>query len=84
VLSGRADGVPKSRDGNVEAIRSLLVAKRSAREGRLRAINQMRHLSYTAPDQVRSRLKGLSTTQLVVDAAAMRPRRGGDPVVCAT
>jgi transposase len=84
VLSGRADGTPKSRDGGVEAIRALLVAKRSAREGRLRAINQMRHLSYTAPDQLRSRLKGLSTTQLVAEAAAMRPRPGGDPVVYAT
>jgi transposase len=84
VLSGRAHGTPKSRDGGVEAIRALLVAKRSAREGRLRAINQMRHLSCTAPDQVRSRLKGLSTTQLVVEAAAMRPRPGGDAVVYAT
>jgi len=37
VLSGRSTGRPKTRDGNVEAIRVLLVAKRSAREGRLRA-----------------------------------------------
>ena len=36
VLSGRCTGAPKSRDGNVEAIRALLVAKRSARQGRLR------------------------------------------------
>ena len=30
-LSGRAHGTPKSRDGSVEAIRVLVVAKRSAR-----------------------------------------------------
>ena len=54
VLSGRATGTPKSRDGNVEAIRALLVAKRSARDARLRALHQMRQLSYTGPDQLRS------------------------------
>jgi len=84
VLSGRCTGAPKSRDGSVEAIRALLVAKRSAREGRLRAVHQMRQLSYTSPDQLRSRFKGLSITELVAQAAAMRPRVTGDPVVCAT
>jgi len=84
VLSGRCTGAPKSKDGNVEAIRALLVAKRSAREGRLRAVHQMRHLSYTAPDQLRCRLKGLSTKRLIAEAAALRPRVGGDPVVYAT
>ena len=84
VLSGRATGAPKSRDGNVEAIRALLVAKRSAREGRLRAIHQMRQLSYTAPDQLRCRLKGLSTKEFVTESATMRPRVSGDPVLYAT
>ncbi len=84
VLSGRATGTPKSRDGNVEAIRALLVAKRSARDARLRALHQMRQLSYTGPDQLRSRLKDLSITDLVTETAAMRPRASGDPVVHAT
>lgn len=84
VLSGRATGAPKSRDGNVEAIRALLVAKRSAREGRLRAVHQMRQLSYTAPDQLRDRLKGMSTTQFVEEAASLRVRADSEPVVAAT
>ena len=84
VLSGRVTGAPKTRDGNVEAIRALLVAKRSARDARLRALNQMRQLSYTGPDQLRSRLKGLSITNLVAETAAMRARASGDPVVYAT
>jgi transposase len=84
VLSGRATGAPKSRDGNVEAIRALVVAKRSAREGRLRAVHQMRQLSYTAPDQLRSRLMGLSTTDFVDEAAALRVRAGTDAVTAAT
>jgi len=84
VLSGRAAGAPKSRDGSVEAIRALLVSKRSARHARSRALHQMRQLSYTAPDQLRSRFKGLSITDLVDHAAALRPRASGDPVLYAT
>ena len=34
VLSGRARGVAKTADGNVEAMRALLIAKRSGREAR--------------------------------------------------
>ena len=84
VLSGRASATPKSRDGNVEAIRALLVAKRSARDARLRALHQMRQLSYTGPDQLRSRFKDLSIAGLVAETAAMRPRAASDPVLYAT
>jgi transposase len=82
--SRRAAGVAKSRDGNVEAIRVLVVAKRSARETRIKTLNQMRHLSFTAPDALRGRLKGLSAAQLAVETAALRPRAGGDVVMYAT
>ena len=66
-LSGRASGRPKSRDGAVEAIRVLVVAKRSARQARTKALIQMRHLGYTAPEQLRCRMKGLSVPALVPD-----------------
>jgi transposase len=36
-LSGRAAGAPRGRDGQVEAIRALMVAKRTARAERTRA-----------------------------------------------
>ena len=58
-ISGRASGAGKTKDGPVEAIRVLVVAKRSARQARVKAIVQMRHLGITAPDQLHSRLKGL-------------------------
>ena len=48
------------KDGAVEAIRVLVVAKRSARQARIKAIVQMRHLVITAPDQLHCRLKGLT------------------------
>jgi transposase len=85
-LSGRASGAAKTRDGNVEAIRALVVAKRSARSTKIKSLNQIRHLSYTAPDQLRERLKGVSRQQLAARAAALRPlqREGADPVLVAT
>ena len=48
-LSGRASGVAKTADGNVEAMRALLVAKRSGREVRIKCLNQIRHLGLHRP-----------------------------------
>ena len=83
-LSGRARGLAKSADGNAEAMRALLVAKRSARETRIKALNQIRHLSFTAPDELRERFRGVRREVLAPHAAALRPRRDGDPVLYAT
>jgi transposase len=77
-LSGRCEGRAKSGDGHAEALRALLVAKRSARSTRIRTIVQLRHLMFTAPDELRARLGELSATQLVNEAAKLRPRPGGD------
>jgi transposase len=82
--SGRARGLAKTRDGNVEAIRALLVTRRSARSMRAKALVQIRHLSFTGPDELRERLKGLSSTMLPREAAALRPRATSDPVTYAT
>ena len=53
--SGRAGGKPRGRDGAVEAIRALMVAKRSARAERTQTINQARALIVTGPDDLRGR-----------------------------
>jgi transposase len=84
VLSGRARGRAKSRDGSVEAIRVLVVAKRSARTSRTKALTQMRQLTYSAPDQLQNRLKGLPIPQFVAVAQGLRPTRSTDPVTAAT
>jgi transposase len=83
-LSGKARSLAKSRDGSVEAIRALLVAKRSARSMRTKTIVQMRHLCVTAPDELRAQLKGLTAFMFPRHAAALRPRIGADPVMYAT
>jgi transposase len=83
-LSGRASGHAKTKDGAVEAIRVLVVAKRSARQARVKAIVQMRHLGVSAPDELHQQIKGLSVTALVHDSARLRPSRSPDPVTAAT
>ena len=83
-LSGRASGIAKSADGDVEAIRALLVARRSGRNVRIKYMNQIRHLGFTAPDELRERLRAVPADQLARTAAALRPTPGGDTVVYAT
>jgi transposase len=83
-LSGRAQGACKTRDGNVEAIRALVVAKRSTRSTKIKTLNQIRHLGFTASDELRERLRGVSRFHLGATAAALRPRAGSDPVTYAT
>jgi hypothetical protein len=78
-LSGRASGTPRGRDGAVEAIRALMVAKRSARQERTQAINQARALIMTGPEELRARFAGRSPAQLTEAIAALRPRPGDVP-----
>ena len=83
-LSGRASGIAKSADGDVEAIRALLVARRSGRNVRIKYMNQIRHLGFTAPDELRERFRDVSADQLAATAAALRPTVGSDTVMYAT
>jgi len=43
---------------------ALVVAKRPARPAKFQALNQIRHLSFTAPDGLRQRLAGASRHHL--------------------
>ena len=79
-LSGEASVTPKGRNGPVEQIRVLMVARRSARQQRIQSLNQLRHLVFTAPEPIRVRFKDRYKTGLVSEAANMRPNRGSDPV----
>ena len=74
--SGRARGASKGRDGAVEAIRALMVAKRSAAADRTQTINQARALVLTGPDDLRARFTGHTAAALVAELASLRPRPG--------
>nr|WP_301554739.1 transposase [Streptomyces sp. P3] len=78
VLSGRATGVPKSRDGVVEAVRVLRIARRSAVKARTQAMNQIRGLLVSLWDAA-LRSEGQSRGGVSASAAAAIPRltRGG-------
>jgi transposase len=83
-LSGAAAVIPKTRNGPVEQMRVLLVARRSARQQRIQTLNQLRHLVFCAPGPIRARFKDRYKTGLVAEAATMRPRKGTDPVLFTT
>jgi transposase len=74
--SGRARGAPEGRDGAVEAIRALMVARRSAAGERTRTINQARALVLTGPDDLRARFTRHTPAALVAGLASLRPRPG--------
>jgi transposase len=74
--SGRARGTPKGSDGQVEALRVLMVTRRSAAAGRTRTVNQARALILTGPDALRARLAGRTTAALITALAALRPVPG--------
>jgi len=91
-LSGAASVVPKLRDGPVEAIRALRVARSSAVKPRSQATNQIKALIVTGPAQLREQLRHLPLGRSLRAAhdcalatiSAMpnrppRPRCAGDP-----
>ncbi len=75
---------PKTRNGPVEQLRALMVARRSARQQRIQSLNQLRHLVFTAPEEIRIRFKDRHKTGLITETATMRPRKGSDPVTYTT
>jgi transposase len=73
--AGHAVGVPKTRGGRVDALRTLRVARRSAVAARAAAQTQMKSLIVTAPDTLRATLRALSGPALVAHCATRRPDR---------
>ncbi len=84
VLAGTATGQPKGADGEVEMIRTLKAARRSALKARVQATNQLKAMLVTAPEELRKELRGLSTAKLVSRAARFRYKEDPKSVVAAT
>ena len=79
-LSGRASVVPKVRDGKVEAIRAIRVARSSAVKARTQATNQLKALIVTGSPGFRQQLRHLSTPLIIAHCARLRPTPDlGDP-----
>src|SRR3954447_1269285 len=84
VIAGRALATAKTSTGNSEALRVLVGAQRSAKQARIAAMVQLRHLMFTAPDDLRERYAKLSRKELTAQCARLRPRLDGDMVRYAT
>ena len=63
----------------MEAIRALMVARRSAAGERTRVINQARALLLTGPDDLRARFTRHTPAALVAGITGLRPRPGDTP-----
>ncbi|WP_409333309.1 IS110 family transposase [Trujillonella humicola] len=76
-LARRRTGVPKQRDGRVEA----RVARRSAIDQRADCQRRIKALIITAPEALRAQLRGLKGVTLIGTCAALRPdpARIGEP-----
>ncbi len=74
-LAGDRTGTPKQRDGRIEALRNLRVARRSAIDQRADTQRQIKALIVTAPDELRERLRGLGVKELIITCANLRPDR---------
>lgn len=72
-LAQERTGLPKHRDGQVEALRTLRVARRSAITQRADVQRQIKALIVTAPEAVRDKLRGLGRAALIRTCAAFRP-----------
>jgi transposase len=78
-LNGEASGTPKARDGAVESLRALQVARRGALKASGQAANQLRDLIVTAPEPLRAKLGPLPTGERVALAARFRPGELSNP-----
>jgi len=72
VLAGRASAIPKAQSGAAEAMRMASVARRSAVKAKTQAINQLRALLVSAPQEIRERLLKAKTAECVANCARLR------------
>jgi transposase len=79
VLSGEARATPKSRDGVVESIRVLRVARSSAVKARTQVTNQIRDLLLGAPESLRVELQALRSPTRATRCARLRTEPGPHP-----
>jgi transposase len=80
VLADRASARPKSRDGIVESIRLLRLARQTAVKARTQAAIQIRTIIVSAPDELREELIGLKAKKAAERCSAMRPKPDRDPL----
>jgi len=72
VLAEKATAIPKTQSGAAEAMRAVSVARRSAVKAKTQAINQLRALLVSAPQDVRERLLKVKAAECVKRCLRLR------------
>ncbi|WP_394253082.1 IS110 family RNA-guided transposase [Arthrobacter pityocampae] len=73
VIAGRSTAIPKAKDGPVECLRVLRASRASAMKSRSAAINQIKSLLVSAPEGLRAKYHGMTTTTMTGIMARSRP-----------
>ncbi len=73
VLSGVSTATAKSRDGAVEIIRLIKIARDSAVKSRSQAMITLKATLVTVPAELREPLEGLTDTKLIQRCSSLRP-----------
>lgn len=76
VLSGQATAVPKNREGAVESLRALTIARNSAVKATTTASNQIKAILVGADQELRDSMKVQSLLQLATRASDLAPLDG--------
>ena len=84
VLARRATTVPKTRDGDVEAMRVFRTTRRMVVKQRTETMNQLHSLLVSAPEGLRVKLAGLKAKELAKASSRLRDLPGDDVVTAAT
>ena len=82
VLAERGTSTPKTRDGYAEAVRVLRTARSSAIKARTALLTQISGILVAAPEEIRAKYRGQTSTARVTMMAATRPTGdSADPIV---
>lgn len=82
VLAGSSSAIPKAHSGAAEAMREVSIVRRSAVKAKTQAINQLRALLVSAPQEIRERLWKSKPGECAKDCARLRTL-GGTPLLAA-
>lgn len=81
VLARASTATPKSKNGDVEAIRVLRIARNTAVESRTKAMNAVHAIAVTAPDGLRDELIALKKRSLVRRCRELPPPHAQTDIV---
>lgn len=83
VLAGTATATPKHGDDQVEVIRLLKMTRDSAVKAQTQAVNQLKAVLVTAPEELRESLARLGLVALLNRCAGLRPGELSTPLAAA-